>query len=94
MAHVPFIILIFYPLLTLAVIWQRALLIAQHKTALVPLASLFEMITLTVTLYLLIDVFDYAVVISSACALLIGRIFAYFVQACDQPSKNLSTDFD
>ena len=79
LANIPFKLLIAYPLLTLAVIWQRSLLIARHSTSLITLSSIAEVVVLGASLYFFIDIQGGSGIIGGVAALLVGRVVTFVI---------------
>jgi hypothetical protein len=72
----PVRILILFPALEYVVSFQRARWILDHRTAVVTIATGVETVTLAVTLFVALSVFDVTGAVGGAIALLAGRVAA------------------
>ncbi|HYH09899.1 MAG TPA: hypothetical protein VEK11_22820 [Thermoanaerobaculia bacterium] len=72
----PVRILILLPALEYIVSFQRARWIVEHRTAVVTIATAVETVTLAVTLFVALGVFDLVGAVGGAIALLAGRLAA------------------
>ena len=69
-------IMILMPILSLVLCWQKSVLIYKKQTKIISYASLCEIISLMVSLFLLINYFRLNGVLSVVLALLIGRFLS------------------
>ncbi|KAA3658880.1 MAG: hypothetical protein DWQ10_10220 [Calditrichaeota bacterium] len=75
-ARIPTLVLILLPGLSVILSWQRSILVATQHTKPITMATLIEVCTIAVVLFVLVNSFDLVGATAAATAFLTGRILA------------------
>jgi len=88
-ARYPAQILTLIPALSVLISFQRAIMVNSKKTTPITIATGIEVLSITIILYLTIQVFGFIGAIGAAISLMVGRLLAngYLFHACAKVLK-------